>query len=141
MSFRTIFFLLALIVTAQAESCKATDHEEDNGIYEGLANVGVGDYPKVSVANSTPFPVTGEVEYESSVCFSGGQNFNLASHTTWQSTSKRGICLIKKVTATAVTPEGQFIRATAYTSSPATSYHKFAVILNKGNVEVTRVTN
>lgn len=91
-------------------------------------------YPLVTIVDSTPFNISGEVEYASIFC--SNDSYSATPNTTW-SASSRGVCLVTKITATVITPNGN-VQATAYTSS-GTSYSRFAVIqTGPGKFEVTR---
>jgi len=92
-------------------------------------------YPLVSVSNSVEYIVSGTVHYSSWLC--SDDDFDITPNTAWAASS-RGACLIKEITATVTTPDGD-IDATPYTSS-GTSYSQFAVINhgNGNNFEVTR---
>jgi hypothetical protein len=92
-------------------------------------------YPPVEIHDSTPFNAYGKVEYASIFC--SDDNYNVTTNTTWKS-SGRGVCLLTKISATVITPQGN-IEATPYTSS-GTSYSRFAIIQTGANsFQVTRV--
>lgn len=91
-------------------------------------------YPLVTIADSTPFNISGEVCYASLFC--SNDDYSATPNTTWKASS-RGVCLVTKITATVRTPQGDIV-ATPYTSS-GTSYSQFAVIqVGPGKFEVTR---
>jgi len=94
-------------------------------------------YPDVNVTNSTPYPVTGGVTYESIFCSNDTFNLNPGPGTTWS--NGRGVCLITSVYAV-VTYNGQGVQAAPYSSS-GTSYSQFAVVqTGDGAFAVTRLT-
>ncbi len=92
-------------------------------------------YPNVKIFNSTSFNASGTVEYMSVFC--KDNTYSVTTNTKWEAES-RGVCLLTKITASIVTPQGTF-EATPYTSS-GTSYSHFA-IMQTGNNEfaVSRV--
>lgn len=94
-------------------------------------------YPLVRIANSTKYAVEGDAIYCSAFC--SDDHYNVESGMAWEAKS-RGVCLLKRITATVQTPSGN-IEATPYTSS-GTSYSQFAVVdLGGNNFSVTRVVN
>lgn len=94
-------------------------------------------YPKVKIINSTKYVVEGDAVYCSAFC--SDDHYIVEGGMTWKAKS-RGVCLLKRITATVKTPSGN-IEATPYTSF-GTSYSQFAVIdLGSNNFSVTRVVN
>ncbi|WP_455634453.1 hypothetical protein [Parabacteroides sp.] len=94
-------------------------------------------YPKVKITNSTKYVVEGKAIYCSAFC--SDDPYIVDSGMAWESKS-RGVCLLKRITATIKTPSGN-IEATPYESS-GTSYSQFAIIdLTNNQFAVTRVVN
>ncbi len=123
----SIFTIFSLLMSASVISA-----EEGNLSYDD--NTDSWGYPFVTVANSTPFHVSGRVDF--AVCL---QSTYVAN--SWQkwTDDERGLCLVTKVTATVATADGN-INAKPYISTGTTFSH-FAVIYRDGNYEVTRVAN
>jgi hypothetical protein len=93
-------------------------------------------YPDVNVLNSTKYPVTGGVTYESIFCSNDTFNIPAGPGTSWS--NSRGVCLIDSVYAV-VQYNGTSVQATPYSSS-GTSYSQFAIIdQGDGHFAVTRV--
>ena len=91
-------------------------------------------YPRVTIANSTTFIISGKVSYMSAFC--SNDHYDATPNTTWKAGS-RGVCLVTKISAKVKTPDGDIV-ATPYTSS-GTSYSEFAVIqTGPSSFEVTR---
>jgi hypothetical protein len=94
-------------------------------------------YPVVCIANSTPYPIGGTVDYASFFC--SNDSYNIEPNGTWCASS-RGVCLVTQITAT-VSYNGQAVNASPYTSS-GTSYSQFAVVqTSPGVFAVTRLTS
>lgn len=94
-------------------------------------------YPVVKITNSTKYVVEGDAVYCSVFC--SDDHYIVEGGMAWEA-KDRGVCLLKKITATVKTPLGN-IEATPYTSS-GTSYSQFAVIdLGSNKFSVTRVVN
>ncbi|PYE48804.1 hypothetical protein HUB98_16665 [Paenibacillus barcinonensis] len=95
----------------------------------------VQSYPLVRIYNSTPYNAFGKVEYVSFFC--SDDNYVVQRDESWQASS-RGVCLVKRITATVRTPYGN-IEAEPYTSS-GTSYSQFAIIqVGPNQFKITRV--
>jgi len=94
-------------------------------------------YPLVNICNSTLYPVSGQVIYESAYC--GNDQFTIAPGKCWEASS-RGVCLVGEIVVT-VLVNGNPVQAAPYTSS-GTSYSQFAVIqIGSDSFAVTRVTS
>ncbi|GIL67125.1 hypothetical protein Vafri_20570, partial [Volvox africanus] len=96
-------------------------------------------YPKVTIVNSTPYVARGQVDYLSLFCSDDGYTVS-ANGATWTGPD-RGVCLVKKVSATLNTPQGN-VEAEAYTSS-GTAYSQYAIIYqpNGNGFAVTRIVS
>ncbi|GIL67117.1 hypothetical protein Vafri_20566 [Volvox africanus] len=96
-------------------------------------------YPKVTIVNSTPYVARGQVDYLSLFCSDDGYTVS-ANGATWTGPD-RGVCLVKRVSATLNTPQGN-VEAEAYTSS-GTAYSQYAIIYqpNGNGFAVTRVVS
>jgi hypothetical protein len=91
-------------------------------------------YPPVQISNSTPYAASGTVHLASIFC--SNDDYWVGPNTTWTE-GGRGACLVTKIDAVVVTPQGN-ISATPYESS-GTSYSQYAVIQTGANsFEVTR---
>jgi len=96
-------------------------------------------YPVAKVFNSTNYPVYGRVEYVSIFC--SDDNCGVIQPLTRWVAKHRGVCLIKKVSATIQISNKETIEATPYTSS-GTSYSSFAVVqVGTNQFAVTRLVN
>jgi hypothetical protein len=94
-------------------------------------------YPDVRVTNSTSYPVTGGVTYESIFCKNDTFSLPPGPGTSWS--NSRGVCLITSVYAV-VTYNGTSVQASPYSSS-GTSYSQYAVVqTGDGVFAVTRLT-
>jgi len=92
-------------------------------------------YPKVKITNTTRYAVSGKVNYMSKFC--SNDSYRVDSFGRWEASS-RGVCLLTKITATIVTPDGKYIDAKPYTSS-GTSYSNFIITeLSEGEFSVNR---
>ncbi|GIL67118.1 hypothetical protein Vafri_20570, partial [Volvox africanus] len=96
-------------------------------------------YPKVTIVNSTPYVARGQVDYLSLFCSDDGYTVS-ANGATWTGPD-RGVCLVKRVSATLNTPQGN-VEAEAYTSS-GTAYSQYAIIYqpNGNGFAVTRIVS
>ncbi len=106
--------------------------EEGHLTYD--ANSDSWGYPHVTIDNSTPYHISGQVDFV--VCLQSA--FVVNSGHKWED-DDRGVCLVKEVTATVATDNGNVV-AKPYTSS-GTAFSQFAVIYRNGGYEVTRVVN
>ena len=94
-------------------------------------------YPYAHVVDSTPYDITGTVEYRA--C--SNDSYTATPSIPWTGTS-RGLCLITGVTATMVKSGGNRVDCEPYTSS-GTSYSQFSVLYDasNGSCRVTRIVN
>lgn len=92
------------------------------------------DYPLAQVKNNTDYTIIGEVQYLSAFC--SDDSYSVAPGKTWRAKS-RGVCLIDKITGSAVqgsfplilpaeSKHGERTNIVPYTSS-GTSYSKFQI--------------
>ena len=97
-------------------------------------------YGLVRIANSTNYTASGKVEYEHTFC--RDDDYTVTPNTIW-SASRRGLCLLTKISALLDTPSGK-IQATPYGShfKIGTTYSQFAIIqMSANSFRVTRVTD
>jgi hypothetical protein len=89
-------------------------------------------YPPVKVTDSTQYLARGTAE------FIACKHWDFSLTPITHAEHKRGLCLLKKISAVVTTPGGD-IEATPYTSS-GTSYSQFAVIqTGEHDFVVTRI--
>ena len=92
-------------------------------------------YDLIRISNSTNYSATGTVHLASAFC--SNDRYSADANTTWTQ-SRRGVCLLDKISAILVTPEGT-VEAAPYVSS-GTSYSQFAILQTApGQFQVTRL--
>ena len=91
-------------------------------------------YPKVTIKNDTPYPISGDVKYLG--CY-GSDYFIIQPGKTWTAFSYRGLCLITKISGYGVKgtyPDDEFKKGIAYESS-GTSYSQFKASLRESTTD------
>ena len=91
-----------------------------------------GGYPRVTIKNDTPYDTLpgGTYVLESSFCHSDDILEGIASRDTWTEPTSRGLCLVAKIAATLILPDGGGpLRCQDY-NSVGTSYSIYSIIMD-----------
>ena len=91
-----------------------------------------GGYPRVTIKNDTPYDTLpgGTYVLESSFCHSDDILEGIASRDTWTEPTSRGLCLVAKIAATLILPDGGGPLQCQDYNSVGTSYSIYSIIMD-----------
>ena len=91
-----------------------------------------GGYPRITIKNDTPYDTLpgGTYVLESSFCHSDDILEGIASRDTWTEPTSRGLCLVAKIAATLILPDGGGPLQCQDYNSVGTSYSIYSIIMD-----------